>query len=367
MFGAQGAPGIVMNGPPRVATYNGSSTLVKGMAVCYDVTQSTADLQNTFVTDPTFNNMHRPAGVVLNVGTTDPVTGYEEVTILPVADGVAYNVEVLTDQNIAAGDVLGVVPGSLYWGKAVCGRGLFLATEAVNGSSTPALIQGDFGWNAVDPAFERTKIMRFFDDFLGERGLGTTADLGGWLSTLGTGGSATFDDDAIGGICELLAATSGFRANLTLNGEPFKADKDLFFRCRVNISNVTASEGVAIIGVGLTDTSWNGGVPTDYIIFDFASGGVVTCKYVKDGATGLVTVTGTTVAADTWVDLAFLVKWRGSTPELHIWIDGTKLTHSATTTEIVDNENLTIVAESFSATNPSTFRIDRVECNNART
>lgn len=365
-FGAQGAPGQMME-VRRVATYIGSSTLVEGMAVCWDVTQSTSDLQNTYVADPTFNNMHRPAGIVRKVGLSDPVTGYEEIEIEPVAEGIAYNTTVLTDQNIAAGDILGVVPGSLYWGKAVCGRGLFLATEAVNGSSTPALIQGDFGFHAVSPSFERTKILRFYDEFVGDRGLGTTADLGGWLATLGTGSTATFDDDASGGVCELLAATSGFRANLTLNGEPFSLAKDCFFRCRVNISNITASEGVAIIGLALTDTSWNGGIPTDYIIFDFASTGVITCQYVKDGTSGKVTVTAGQAVADTWLDLAFLVKWRGSTPELHIWVDGTKLTHTTTTAEIVDNEQVTIVAESFSATNPSTFRIDRIEVNNALT
>lgn len=336
-FGAQGAPGKMMQSG-RVATYVGSTTLAIGMALCFDTTQATADLQNTYVTTPELANSHRVAGYVRKIGQADPITGYEEVEVIPPGEGVDYNAEILTDENIVAGDVLGVIPGSPYFGKVIAGRGLFIATEAVNGSVTPALVQGDFGYFAVDPAYEASKVMRYFNHFTGDQATvisGFTpaeVDAAG-LIVLASGGASSYASIA-GGALVVTGAGSAI-GQVRNSGFPvlLGTGTSVFFRCRLKfdaVSDIDAFVGLAITGTMLTDTT----VPAmdDYIGFylDSDTSGTWKLAHNRDNGTDALQTTGVSPVADTFTEVAFLVRNKiagdaaGST-EVRAWVDGVEV------------------------------------------
>lgn len=365
-------------GVPVQYTYSGSngSTLAVGMPLCFDTTQATAALRYSRVTDPTYNNRHEYAGYITKV------INQTTVNVMP-GDILMPDAEVLVDELVTPGTLLGVVPGSRYFGRAVAGRILGIAGETVDGSSTAALCQCIHGFRAGFHDMEaRGKLVTFFDDMLGMHTIApavasAVADAQTYLLT-GTSSAATYVDSlaTVGevagaiakraaGVLRLTTNTTN-PANITLNGEPFGlgVESSLFFRARCALSSVAANTDFAI-GLCITDTAYWASKPTDYIAFEWNDGAITLC-YVKDGATGLVTSdTLATAVADTFNEVAFLVRNRAGALSISAWVDGEAKTITSTSSELVDNESLTFFAEAV-FTSAISASLDYVEINNYR-
>ena len=358
----------------RQVYYTGTDALYEGYALCYDVTASEAN-RSVHVAKPTLNNCVEFAGVVAP-GQTIPArtSGGTWVNII--------SVDVYTDENLAAGDLLGVIPGEFVLGKCVVGQPVARVLAATDRSTTAGVVNVQFGWIAsvLAPSDINSKILRFFDHFAGDGAASATADAARYAATLNSGTITFADNLTISDVSGATAAKSGWgtlaitpaaattETSMQANGEPFSmaVGKSLFFRARVAMSSIAATVQ-GFIGLLPTDTSPIASLNADYIGFITATG-AVNHVYVKDGTTGLVTKsTGTTLVADTFVELAFLVRLKtASSLDLHIWVDGAEVASpTETATEIVDNESLTFTASAIdSASGQPVLRLDRVEINN---
>lgn len=361
----------------RQVYYTGTDALYEGYAVCYDVTASEAN-RSTHVAKPTLNNCTEFAGVVAP-GQTIPsrTSGGTWVNIVSVEGVIARGVNVYTDENLAAGDLLGVIPGEFVLGKCVVGQPVARVLAATDRSTTAGVVNTQFGWIAstLSPADLASKIVRFFDHFICEGAPSTTADIGKFVLS-GTSAAASYQDSLAqaesgasnlkgNGVLRLTTNTTN-EASIQLNGEPFTlgVGKSLFFRARIASSSIAAAQQ-AFIGLLPTDTSPIASLNADYIGFITATG-ALNHVYVKDGATGLVTKsTGTTLVASTFVDVAFLVRLKTATSlDLHIFVDGAEVSSpTETATEIPENESLTFTASTI-AGDAQSLDIDRVEINN---
>lgn len=378
-----------VNGTPiadagfQVYFNNTTDTLTEGMAVCYDWDNATLANRSVYVEKPSLNNAEHFAGIIAPGGGNTPgVAGW--VKIIPYDGYVQRAVNVHTDENIVAGDILGLIPGEYVLGKWVYGPALFRATEAQDRTTTAGLVRGDFGPQITNPIMAANKRISFFTHCAGEVPVSApavanaVADAGGFLLT-GTSSAITYVDSLTTseagaanlkgkGVLKLTPNTTN-EASLTMNGEPFTlaAGCNLFMRVRLAVSNILADSQV-MVGFSPTDTAPIGSLNADYLAFISATA-AVNLDYVKDGTTGKVSVTsGHTLVADTFVELAVLVRHRVASTggaDIHIWYNQTETASpTETQSEIPDDESLTFFIASIAGTTADTVSVDYIEINN---
>jgi hypothetical protein len=370
---------------PVTADVSTTDSLKAGMPVCFKSTSSTVAERYSSVVKPSLANINDFAGIIAEG--SDRV-GPGDTNIEPWDGTILRGARVWTDENITAGDLLGPIPGKYLFGKCVVGRPVFRATESVDRSTTPGLVTGDFGLTFSDVVAD--KIVRFFDHFLGER-TSAAADADTYVLT-GTGATLTFAD-ALGpdeaaankrgaGVGVLSGLTTGFEANLQLNGEPFNiaTGKSIFFRARIAANTVGATVWY-FVGLNLGATTDMGDASgTDFIGFrivntalDFVAGKNATgsALNVLTNASAFAIATPV-IAADVFHDVAFLVrnKAAAATPaakELTLWVNGVEVAitfGAAQAANICDDESLTFAAVADGGAANAILRIDSVEINN---
>jgi hypothetical protein len=338
---------------PIAVNYTGGDTLTNGMLVAYDHDASTAAARESNVEKPSYGNLM--AGAFAGVVCSAPSGGYVgnsssvPIWIIPDDGTMLRNVEVLTDQNVAAGDFLAPIPGSYYAGRAVFGpfaaRPPFRAAEAVDGSTTAALVEGAFGFNANWDVAAKT--FRMFQDFDGSQnvflGGATPAEIavpgmvlsgatvaGAWTNDAGgrialTPTTTTIAQLNVGGVAAGTASAMAFLP-FTLS-----AGKSIFFRAKANFG-VGAIDNSCFLGLAITGASVsNAAVPAldDYLGFfkKVDDDGSLFFATNRDNGTDNLTDTGINTVADTMYDVAFLAVNRvtgdaASATTVYVWVDG---------------------------------------------
>jgi len=340
--------------------YTGLSLLKAGDALHYDWDASDTSVQNYNVEDPSLNNSGHFAGVVADGQTSSNLQGPCLVNI-EVPTNVPVITTVRSNLSITAGDLLAPLPGTRTWAKwCGIGRPLAQALETVDRSTTAGRVRVRYGNLNLSESFLASKCTRFFDDFLGFAEP-VAADVGTYLLS-GTSVAASFTDDIAGGVLGIVTNTTN-NGQIALNGEPFSlaANKTCWFRARFKVSSI-ASTTNTFVGLSITDTAYFSTKPNDYMGFE-SNDGVLTFNYVKDGTTGVVSQsTGVTLVADTFVDVAFFFDGNGN---VYIYVNETQVAHTTTTTEIVNDEALTLIADVVGGA-ARTLSLDRWEVGNAR-
>lgn len=374
--------------PTETHLYSGSDTIRPGYAMCFDLSQSSANNREKYVTKPSWSNLIAKngfAGIVQSVGTL--TAAGRQINLIPF-DGRRYNnVNVFTDENVAAGDLLGPIPDSYYFGRAVCGNAVFEAWAASDRSATAGLANGRFG--PVDPAIVAAKTYRIFHDFDGTApiflggatpaefalpglmvsgtsvGAQYTADAGGRLAL--TPNTTNIAQLNVGGIAAGTASTPSLLP-ITLS-----AGISCFFRARVNFGVGAVDNdvfcGLAIAGACVTD----GTVPAldDYLGFYMQgdSSALINIATNRDNGTDNVTSTGTTQVADAVHDLAFLVRNRVSgdaagATVIQVYVDGAltnTLSSAAVNALINKDEAMGPVFAGIGGASAVVIEIDRLE------
>lgn len=355
---------------------NNTDTITEGMALCWDVTAATVN-RNVYVTKPTLLNSSEFCGVVAP-GVRQTGSGWVEVLI---ADGVlARGVNVYTDENITAGDLLGVIPGEYALGKVVVGRAVARAIESQDRTTTAGLVNTHFGCveGCLSPADVSSKVNRFFDHFASEGAASQTADAGRYAATLNSGTVTFLDGMTIVESGIVTAAKSGYgvmtvqptsttETSIQLNGEPFSinAGQSLFFRARIS-TKLIASTTTGMIGIAVTDTSPVASAPSDFISFNIGASGALTFVYDSTAGSSVTSTPSVNLVAATFREVAFLVRKRASGKfDLKYWIDGTAYTPTITAASVPDAESLTFTAGIIDSSNGALtcLNIDRVEIN----
>ncbi len=361
--------------------YSGTDELKAGYAVCYDRANATADKRNAFVTKPSYSNYTDFAGIVSYSVAADSTGSTRVIKIIPFDGTIAHGISVWTDENVAAGDLLGVTPGEYALSRCVCGQPVAVATEAQDRSGTTAgtvltymgpistlLARGDL----------EAKILRFFDHFIGDHGAATngTAEVGAWLTALNSGtlvfaDSLTVSDaaaanQAANGVYKLTAAASASEASFQQNGEPWSlaVGKNMFFRARfsTNAAGLTATATVAL-GLTIADTTPQGSSESDFLQVQTATG-IPNVKYCKGTSTVQSFAAGAIMTADVFTEIAILVRVRSaSAVDIHVWRDGVEVSSpTETATEIPTDQSLAFFASVVdSASGQPNIQIDRVE------
>lgn len=356
-----------------------------GAPVALDADNADADKRSFYVKRPTLGRLHDTYGVIVDDGRgSKPTPG--ERNVLTVGGEIKRGVQVLTDENIVAGDLLAPIPGTNFWGKAVASRPLFRATEAINGSvdhTLGRLVRGDLGLH-IDPERDgASKLMRLFDHFDGRSTLNITGFTPAEISTAGwtlSGTSAT----AAHGTADALGLTAGGAIALTGNttnlvmfrNSGFQivlgTGRSVFFRTRFKIDAITQDwfAGLAITGNIITDTT----SPTaldDYIGF-WADGDASPPRtflyHTRDNATDRGHASGVAVVADTFMEVAFLLRVKAAGDALgstHIaaWLNGTQFVDSQLAADaalISKDEAMGVVFGAIGSAPVMT--IDYVEC-----
>lgn len=137
--------------------------IVPGMAVCLDPTQSVVANRFLKVQKPTETNMH------LYVGTVAPqckrVKSGQFVKVVP-PDRLVPGVPLYTDQNIVAGDLLGVHPNTYRIRKGTCkGPIIGRAAESVDRSTTAGPVRCWYGPLHITAAERAKYVRRIEEDF----------------------------------------------------------------------------------------------------------------------------------------------------------------------------------------------------------
>lgn len=255
-----------------------------------------------------------PDGVVGN-GVSVPVN------IIPVRpDGaMVSDVALYTDQNVAIGDVLGPIPGSYIAGRAVIpGSEIFQARVAQDRSTTAGLVNGTLGF--VPPDLLRTKIARIFNHWLpGDAAIGisgfTPAETAAFGHILrGSSAAAAYSATEHGGAVTVTPNTTNI-GQLEQTGLPcvLASGRSAFFRARYKVANVDADTYFGL-GINAAAVLTDGGYISnldDYFGFvsdgDTASGAVLKFAYNKDNGTDRAITVLSSLASDTYIDVAALI------------------------------------------------------------
>lgn len=343
--------------PLETHLYSGSDTIRPGYAMCFDTSKSSANDREKYVTKPSWSNLvsrNAFAGVVDSLG---PVTAAgRQINLIP-WDGRMYrNVNVYTDENVAAGDLLAPIPDSYYFGRAVVVDPVFEAWAASDRSVTAGLVNGCVG--RVNDNLTISRISRHVDHFrapnvdkvvanvaTGTAGHyllnGTTA-----VASLATNGSTP----AGTGIGELsVVGTTTTIGQIQQAGAQWKATagRSIFCRQRVKIDDIsdedwffglgtppTVSAGV-LTAVPQVTSAGTAPAGTDYMGFFFdATGGTNTnlnFNIRKASGTQQYVSMGLAFVNDTYIDLAFLARNRltGTTAgykTVQVYVNGTLIT-----------------------------------------
>lgn len=362
----------------RQVYYTGTDALYEGYAVCYDVTASAAN-RDTYVAKPTLNNSVEFAGVVAP-GQTIPArtSGGTWVNIISVEGAIARGVNVYTDENLAVGDLLGVIPGEFVLGKCVVGQPVARVLAATDRSTTAGVVNVQFGWVAsvVSPSEINSKVVRFFDHFVSEGAASATADAAKYAATLNSGSIAFLDaltaaeNTTAGGTgCGVLACTptSTTETTFQLNGEPFSiaTGQNIFFRARVACKTVVNATNY--IGLSITNTTPIVTPGSDFVMFRMAAGGALTLVYDSTAGSPITSTPTQSLANLVFRELSFMIRKRkASTFDIKYWIDGVAYTATVTAASVPDVKSLSFIASAKDSTvgaNAAMY-IDRVEINN---
>jgi hypothetical protein len=334
-----------------------STTLRAGQFVVSDPTAvSSVNDTRGQVTRPTLAMLPRPGYIVHP--SSDSRTTDQKVKVIPVSDIGENRISVWTDQNIAAGDILGPQPGThnLRRGALFTPYG-FRALEAQDRSSTAGLVLCDL-IPVLTPMDRIASQYEYFDDF-------HRFTIGEWTSTeteAGAGDASLTITDEVGGVLLITNdAADNDVVNLQLIGEQFKlaTGKTLFFEARVKISDATQSDFA--IGLAATDTSLIAGVQ-DNALFTKADGSTsVAFDSDKDGTA--TTVSAVLTADTSYHKYGFYFDGRGV---LYIYVDGV-LNATTVSTNVCDDEEMRI---SLSIQNgeavAKTMSVDWIRCVQAR-
>lgn len=356
--------------------FNDSVVPTIGAAVCFDRTRSAFDERNFYVTKPTLANILDCAGVIVETG-NERSTGPSQLQIARVDEGVCRGVSVRTDESVTAGDFLGPIPGSYYWGKAILGPVVFRATETIDGSATPALVRGDLGPAAYFGSDLLARTINFFDHF-SDGSCSATAGAARY-TLFGTSAAMAYQTSRYAeqatanlrasGVLRLTSNTTN-NAGISVSGEPFgcPVGSSIFARCRLAISTAIAANFSACFGLGLTDTA---NVTTtalavnDFVGFASLSGAAWEIAYQK-GASGLVELTtGVTPVINQFTELAFMMRNKATgtgaaNKELVFWQDGVLVAQTPTLTEFSDDQSFTTILDCIGSS-ANTLDIDRLE------
>lgn len=371
--------------------YSGTDTLQEGMALCYDISNTTSDREASYVTKPTLANANHFAGVVAGGQTFIAAAGGSStvgpymVQIVPVDNGFSNGVKFYTDENLAIGDLLGVIPGEYFLGKCTVGRPIGIVTHAALTNATDAttvLGTCKLGWvsSMLSDADIGSKLVRYFNHFVGTA-TSATADATDFAATLNSGTITLADDLTLepssGAIVAMnlsgagilkVSSTSTTETSAQLNGEPFSIapGQSIFFRARVAVGSITTQS--AFFGLSATDTSPAVSLNNDHIGFKIlvASPGLVTFTYNNSGGTAVTKSTAITLVNSTFVEFAFLVRMKTATSvKIHMFANGTEVTGVTETAATVPyDESLTLGFGCFDSTSAQSMYIDRVEVAN---
>ncbi len=269
----------------RKVYYSGSDVLYPGYALCLDITNAgTQNEQEWVVTQATFANAGHMVGVVKQGQGALQGPCFVEVIQPHVR---TQGVQVSTNENVAVGDLLFVVPGQYQLGRAPMGSPVFQSREAVDRSTTAGLCRGELGGRLGTAADAmRLKVARYFSHYI-NKGFQSTADAGDWLQTLTGSGTSTGADSAHGG--RWLITTGATDANLNsyqMNGEALLlgAGKACFCDRSFKINTVATAD--FFFGWAATDTSLLASAPTDYIGFRMIGASALTPLMVIRKASG---------------------------------------------------------------------------------
>ncbi|MCW5776531.1 MAG: hypothetical protein KIS87_08845 [Phycisphaeraceae bacterium] len=318
--------------------YTGMDRPLEGQALCYDHDAATAaDRRN--VETPSISNLTAFAGFV---PTAANHSGPRHVDVVPPLCGPVPSVSVRTDQSISAGDLLGPQPGTRDFGKAVFGVIAFKAREAKDGSSTPAMVSGDWGYrpgmelddeNLLIVTHERWEQSGYVKDLglTGESDPGSyfsqVADTGTWLVTVVDGGGDNGEivrvrDHATGGrILEVVTndADNDY-LNVQRNGLFYYLGGGAAFYMEFEVAVADADKTDWFVGLAAADTDILGGV-TDRIGFEVnasSTAQLIKCMTEKD-STETSTTTGVTVTDGAFFKCAV---WSDGKGTVRFYING---------------------------------------------
>ena len=380
---------------PIVAYYTGSDTLYNGYALCYDHDGATAKLRSSTVEKPTYASLLAGgfAGIVVNAPAQGivPASGATrtKVYLLPVRpSGMEMrDVDVFTDQNVTAGQLLGPSPETYYFRQAVIpGTAVFRCSEAKDRSGTANTVNGVYV--KIDAEEYQDKMFRIFDHFDGRTpiflGGATLAEFllpgyqvsGATVAAAGTSdhGGRLVITPTTTTIAQLEMGGTGTASAANLLPFTLSAGKAIYFRANVNFGVGAVDNdvfcGLAITGAAVTD----GTVPNldDYLGFYMQgdSSALINIATNRDNGTDNVTSTGITQVADTMHDLAFLAVNRvagdaASATTVYVFVDGVltnTLSSAAVNALINKDEGMRMVFAGIGGAAAVALEIDRWEC-----
>lgn len=296
--------------------YKGTTPLKVGEPLSWDIANSVAADRFVVVTTPDWTNYGAVAGVVCPGfgGKYDRDGAGVWIEIYEPNVGLG-DVPIYTDGNIAAYDLLCVVPGFRMF-KKWCGFGVPMAraNAAFNGTTNPGTVNCWYGVDKTLTASDRqAQAMVFDDDFHTVPSLSATANLAGYKLTnngTGTGGIAVLrGTGGKGGLLEIFTSnsspTDNDSTNLRKNGTPFLLDKNsMIIWGGVTTPDVDKTD--IAFGLAVNDNEVLGGA-TDHIylrIDDGAASQALTIYLRKATGTAQAISTGITMTDGSTVTVA---------------------------------------------------------------
>lgn len=335
----------------RRVNYSGTSgdVLKPGYAVCYDSDHTTAGKRKFEVEKPKWANLSRFAGVVApGKNYTADANGDAQIDIVDIGEASQYpGMSVWTDGNIAAGDLLEIVPDSFFFKKFVGFSDFpqFRSNEAQDRSSTDGLVQGDLGRALAGPYEIAAKATILDFPFHRNISFSETANLAEWLATIidgapDSGEITTIADAVAGGALAVTTNDADNDANqYQLNGEVVSGTDSMLVLVKgLNIDDADTTDW--FVGLAATDTTVLAGV-TDRIGFgidDGTAGQDINLILEKDSTQTTTDTTVNLADATDVVDLA--VYYDVDQDAISFWQAGTKGT-SPVVTNVPDDVAMT--------------------------
>ena len=326
------------------ATSGNTTTLMEGMFVIHDDTQSSAANQTKYVTRPSYSNIRR--GAFLVGPKSAGATNGSSVQCVPIQEAAGYTVKALVDQACSAGDILGphigthyARPGALFtrWGLRAleAGTGTAAAPDEVLCEIVPFIDDFEYG----------RKHIAFFDDF-------DNYNSNGLINT-STGTSVVGLKDSAGSV--LRVTTGGTDDNseeIQLDGERWKftAAKPLWFEAKWALPDVTQCD--AAIGLATTDTTVIDGGQDNALFLKDDGDASLDYDFDKDGTATAGTAIATLVN-DTFVTTG--IYWDGI-DTVTIYRDGSA--ESTTVTTNLNDDELMAVSFAIQAGEAAAKSID---------
>ena len=228
----------------------------------------------------------------------------------------------------------------------------FTGPVLYTGKNTPG------AWWTNQPVGNNTDYVTYMDDFTGIA-LDTTND---WTVVKDSGATVAIGADTLNGVVVITsAATTDDDGGSIQGNEIFKVqtDKSIWFETKLKCNDADQTDICVGLTVNFATNPEAMLTAADRIVFQVDDGNAsILCKTEKNG-TETSTDSGIDLADDTYVTLGF---WANSTGEVQFFVNRNLVaTH---TTNIVDDEELTVAAMSLSgsATGTRATTIDYLFC-----